>query len=319
MSTIKTARDIMVTHVWQLDPERSALEGIECLVQHRITGAPVIRDGQFRGMFSEKCSLNLFSASTSELATLTGQPVEGPNVLSFAARDVLVISPDEDVFVAIGHLLYHRISGAPVVDAEGRFLGSFSEKSSMDVVFRGVYDQLPSTTVASFMDRDRERVIDEGLNLWSVAGLFASTRYRRLPVVRNGRVIGQVSRCDVLRAGYPLLCELCDKHRSSEANHQSDGPSSQCSLLESPVSMSMDINARTIRPEADWMEIASIFNNTNYRRLQVLDPTGRMLGQLSRRDLLGAVYHMLDPKKECRRGRPLYLSGLDDSLAETFS
>ncbi|KAA5537949.1 CBS domain-containing protein [Roseiconus nitratireducens] len=321
MNSMITSRDMMVTKVWQLGPEQSAMEGIEWLLKHRITGAPVVDDGMFLGMFSEKCSLSLFSAATTELSEITGHVIEGPPALKFATRDVLVLSPDEDVFVAIGHLLNHRISGAPVVDTEGRFLGSFSEKTSMNVVIRGAYDQLPSTTVKSFMDTDPDRVIHEDMNLWAVAGMFASTRYRRLPVVRDGRVLGQISRCDVLRAGYPLLCELYDKHRVKlgTSSEVADGEARHASMLDAPVSMSMDVNARTIRPEADWMEIASIFSHTNYRRLQVLDPQGKLLGQLSRRDLLCAVYHMLDPKKECSKPHPLYLSGLHEDAAETFS
>ena len=321
MNTMTTGRDIMVTNVWKLRPDQSNFDGIAWLLEHRITGAPVVENGTFLGMFTEKCSLSLFSATTSELAANTGQAVEGPGVMTFATRDVFTLSPDDDVFVAIGKLLEHRISGAPVVDSEGRFLGIFSEKTSMDVVIRGAYDQLPSTRVGNFMDTDRDRVIDEKMNLWAVAGMFASTRFRRLLVLRDGRVLGQVSRSDVLRAGYPLLHEMRQSRRLPQQSsaEEIEAKSAQSTMLDAPVSMSMDVNARTIRPEADWMEIASIFNHTNYRRLQVLDSQGKLLGQLSRRDLLNAVYHMLDPKQERHQRRPLYLSAIRDGASNTFS
>jgi predicted transcriptional regulator len=321
MNKITTGRDIMVTKVWQLRPDQSALEGVAWLLKHQITGAPVVEDRFFRGMFSEKCSLSLFSAAATGLSSQTGRAVEGPNVLSFAARDVTTLRPEEEVFDAIGKLLQSRISGAPVVDSDGRFLGIFSEKTSMDVLMRAAYDQLPSTTVGNFMDTDRDRVISEDMNLWSVAGVFASTRYRRLLVLRAGRVIGQVSRRDVLRAGYPLLNEI---HQSCRVQLRpprdaNEADSEVFSLLDASVGMSMDVNARTIRPEADWMEIASVFNHTNYRRLQVLDPEGRLLGQISRRDLLNAVFRMLDPKQKRHEQLPLYLSAIRDRASNSFS
>ena len=49
-------------------------------------------------------------------------------------RKLVTLTPESDVFEAIGQLLKNRISGAPVVDPEGNFLGIFSEKTSMQVL-----------------------------------------------------------------------------------------------------------------------------------------------------------------------------------------
>lgn len=316
MNKMMTARDIMVSKVWRLRPNQSAFDGIAWLIRHNITGAPVVDGERFLGMFSEKCSLSLFSTAVMELTARTGTPVGGPEVMQFAAGDVLTLSPEADVFVAIGHLLKHKISGAPVMDAGGNFLGVFSEKTSMRVVIGGAYEQLPSTSVGCFMDRDQGRLICDDANLWTVAGIFASTRYRRLLVLRNGSPIGQVSRRDVLKAGYPLMCKLHrERYASSDAVEES---SCKSVVLESPVSMAMDVNARTVSPDADWTELANIFNSTNYRQVQVLDDDRRLLGQISRHDLLSAVYHTLDPQKKCPDNHPLYLSAVKDQEAGSF-
>jgi CBS domain-containing protein len=47
---------------------------------------------------------------------------------------LVTLSPCCDVFSAIDLLLKNRISGAPVVDEAGDFLGVFSERSAMEVV-----------------------------------------------------------------------------------------------------------------------------------------------------------------------------------------
>ncbi|MBW3541585.1 MAG: CBS domain-containing protein [Planctomycetes bacterium] len=124
------------------------------------------------------------------------------------ARDIMVtrlvtLSPDMDAFEAINLLLRHEISGAPVVDAAGNLLGVFSEKDCMSVLVEGAYQQLPSTRVSAFMG-SALRTIDEDADLLSIAQIFLNTSYRRLPVVRGARLVGQISRRDVLRAAMKL-------------------------------------------------------------------------------------------------------------------
>ncbi len=120
------------------------------------------------------------------------------------ARDIMVsrlvtLKSDMDVYEAIGLLLKHKISGAPVVDGDGRYAGVFSERSCMTLLVEGAYGQLPTTTVSALMDEDAE-TIREDLDLLSVAQAFLSTNSRRLPVLHEGALVGQVSRRDVLRA-----------------------------------------------------------------------------------------------------------------------
>ena len=73
------------------------------------------------------------------------------------ARDMMVsnlttLSPDMDVLDALDVLLRHRISGAPVVDSENRFLGTFSEKSCIRFVVDAAYEQMPSNNLMAFVD-----------------------------------------------------------------------------------------------------------------------------------------------------------------------
>ena len=112
--------------------------------------------------------------------------------------DLVTFSPETDVVRAVETLLAHRISGAPVVDAEGRFLGVFSEKCAMQVLLDAAYERLPTLAVRAFMDADAQ-TIGPSTHLLSIAQVFLLSPYRRLPVVENGRLLGQVSRRDVLK------------------------------------------------------------------------------------------------------------------------
>ncbi|MEL6110633.1 MAG: CBS domain-containing protein [Planctomycetota bacterium] len=120
------------------------------------------------------------------------------------ARDMMVsnlttLSPEMDVLDALDVLLRNRISGAPVVDRDERFLGIFSEKSCIRFVVDAAYEQMPPSNLMSFVDRDPP-TIDASTDLLTIAQTFLDASCRRLPVLDgDNRLIGQISRRDVMR------------------------------------------------------------------------------------------------------------------------
>lgn len=109
------------------------------------------------------------------------------------------LRPETDVFKAIEVLVKKKISGAPVVDADNRLLGVFSEKCCMQVLVDAAYEGLPTNDVAAFMVKD-PFCVNEDLQLLSIANYFLISPARRVPVVRDGVLVGQISRRDVIRA-----------------------------------------------------------------------------------------------------------------------
>lgn len=129
---------------------------------------------------------------------------------SMRAKDFMItrlvtLPPEMDVLEAVRMLLSYQVSGAPVVDADGRFLGVFSEKCAMQVILDAAYDSLPTNEVRAFMDADAKTITPDA-DLLSIAQVFLLTHYRRLPVVDDqGRLLGQISRRDVMRAAMDAL------------------------------------------------------------------------------------------------------------------
>ncbi len=114
--------------------------------------------------------------------------------------NLITLSPDMDVIDAIDVLLRHRISGAPVVDRDGQFLGVFSERSCMRFAVDAAYEQLPTNILMAFVDT-MPPTIDEETDLLSIAQKFLDSACRRLPVIdHRGRLLGQISRRDVMKA-----------------------------------------------------------------------------------------------------------------------
>ena len=122
----------------------------------------------------------------------------------FMMKRLVKLNPQMDVFEAIATLVKNRISGAPVVDEKGDFVGIFSEKDCMNVVVDSAYRRLPSTQLFAFMNSDVKTISEED-DLLTIAQIFQTTTYRRLPVLRDKKLVGQISRRDVLKAAHKQL------------------------------------------------------------------------------------------------------------------
>jgi CBS domain-containing protein len=105
-----------------------------------------------------------------------------------------------DIGDAVSFLLAHKIAGAPVVEHPGsnRLVGILSESDCLRVVSNGAFHGEPKGTVADFMAIN-VRTIKPTDDVFSIATIFVAKRYRRLPVVDGDRLVGIVSRSDVLR------------------------------------------------------------------------------------------------------------------------
>lgn len=127
------------------------------------------------------------------------------------ATKLVALTPELDAFEAIDRLLANNISGAPVVDGDGRFLGVFSEHSAIQMLVDAAYDQHPSSTIGQFV-RDDVHTAGPDVDLLSIAQLFLHSNQRRLPIVDDDDLlVGQVSRRDVLRAAHSLMQQIPEK------------------------------------------------------------------------------------------------------------
>ena len=127
-------------------------------------------------------------------------------------KRLVTLDPDMDVFHGIEVLVKHNISGAPVVDRDRMLLGIFSEKSCMEVLIDAAYEGLPTNLIENFMDTSPV-TIDPGMQVLSIAQIFLTTPRRRLPVLEKGKLVGQVSRRDVIRAAANLTKHTKDNRK----------------------------------------------------------------------------------------------------------
>ncbi len=124
-----------------------------------------------------------------------------PTVDDYMARKLTQFSPDENIHSAAKILLDQHISGAPVVDADGKLVGVLSKKDCLQVVYNASYHKDWGGRVEEYMSRE-VRTIESGTDIVTVADLFVESNFRRFPVIENGVMVGQISRQDILKALY---------------------------------------------------------------------------------------------------------------------
>jgi CBS domain-containing protein len=121
------------------------------------------------------------------------------HVRDYMTTELVTFTPDMEVMAAINQLVKHGIAGAPVVDAQGKLIGMLSERDCLNVGLIAAQDSCVAGPVRQFMSINTVTV-DPDTNLTQLASMFLSKSYRRYPVIEDGKLVGQISRSDVLRA-----------------------------------------------------------------------------------------------------------------------
>lgn len=121
-----------------------------------------------------------------------------PRVADYMARTLTTLAPEMEINRAMSILLDNRISGAPVLDGGGWLVGVLSKKDCVRAALHASYYRDWGETVADYMSKD-VATLDADTGLVEAAETFLASPYRRFPVMRDGRLVGQISRADILR------------------------------------------------------------------------------------------------------------------------
>ena len=114
---------------------------------------------------------------------------------SIMTTNVIYVTKDTDIYEAIETMVANDITGLPVIDSDGTLVGVVTEKDVLRLLYE--VDDHPGT-VADFMSRDVV-AFDEDDDLYDLAESFKANHFRRVPILDEGRLVGIVSRKDVIR------------------------------------------------------------------------------------------------------------------------
>lgn len=165
---------------------------------------------------------NMTSNSQSTAAAAVGAPARASDIMT---TPVISVAPDASVGDVARLLLENAISAVPVMDQSGELIGMVSDG---DLLGRGEHDRLARRDwwLTMLTDQGKQETvltadqqaravnevmhapvitIDADAPIGAVADMLTTHRIKRLPVTRDGRVVGIVSRADVLRAATMIL------------------------------------------------------------------------------------------------------------------
>ena len=129
-------------------------------------------------------------------------------ILKGKGSAVISVTGDKTVEVVCGLLSGNRIGAVLVVDAAGTLAGIFSERDVVNALAREGADAF-TRPVSGYMTRDVETATRDA-TVASVMARMTAGRFRHMPVVEEGRLIGLISIGDVV------------KHRIAEAEREAD-------------------------------------------------------------------------------------------------
>jgi len=110
-------------------------------------------------------------------------------------KDVITISPDATLADAIELLVTKEISGMPVVDADEKVIGIISEKDILNFAFSG---NLRNTKVKEAMSKEIFSFSSDA-DIDKISLCLSENKFRRVPIIDNGKLVGIISRRDIIR------------------------------------------------------------------------------------------------------------------------
>jgi CBS domain-containing protein len=122
-----------------------------------------------------------------------------PKISDYMDTSVPTLSPETQIMAAVDFLLRHRVTGAPVVDSNSGLVGIITETDLLKLLTEGVQGEpAAEATVAEFMTTN-VITVPPAVDIYYVAGMFLANKFRRLPVVEDGKIVGAITRYDLLR------------------------------------------------------------------------------------------------------------------------
>ena len=117
------------------------------------------------------------------------------------SRNLIVFKPEETIHEVMKKFIKYRISGGPVVNEKGDLIGVISEADCMKEVSESRYFNMPilDKSVSNFMTTNVD-TIDASKTIFEAASNFFKTSRRRFPVMEKNKLVGQISRKDIVIA-----------------------------------------------------------------------------------------------------------------------
>ena len=125
-------------------------------------------------------------------------------------RDVICIKKDTPIIEALRLMAKNNVTGIPVVEEDKTLVGILSEQDALRLFH--TFDEEKDRTVSEFMTQPAIH-FDQEERLLDVCYCLRDNSIRRVPVTCNGKVVGVVSRSDIIKC----ILKLCEQSEMQPA------------------------------------------------------------------------------------------------------
>lgn len=143
-----------------------------------------------------------FQGARKQQATTESLPFR---VSDFMTKNLITFKPDQKVISVVEMLIKHKISGGPVVNDNNELIGIISEGDCLKQISESRYYNMPmdDDTVEQRMIKNVD-TIDGNMNVFDAANVFLESKHRRFPIIQDGKLVGQISQKDILKAALKM-------------------------------------------------------------------------------------------------------------------
>jgi CBS domain-containing protein len=129
-------------------------------------------------------------------------------VRDYMTTSLITFRPDQPIQEVAEAIIKYKISGGPVVNSRKELVGIISEGDCLKQLSESRYYNMPleHDNVEKRMAKEVE-TIDGNMDIFDAANKFLNSKLRRFPIVEKGKLVGQISQKDILKAALKLKGE----------------------------------------------------------------------------------------------------------------
>lgn len=263
-------QDWMSSPVITVTPDTTISEARLIIGEHKIRALPVVNEGKVVGILTKRGLLRVDLSFLGDNLPEENSSISDGKVSDIMTRNPITITPQGLIPKAARIMLENKITALPVVE-NGKLVGILTNSDLMSFVINESSSLKKILLVKQYMT-DEVVTIDPDTTLLEAHRLVGIKRIRSLPVVLEDRVVGLITRTDLMTS---------DPSRMTSQNNQK----LSLKILTQPVEKIMSHPVISVTPETTLVNASQIMMNNKIHCLLVLDKDKKLAGIITESDL----------------------------------
>lgn len=260
----------MTSPVFTVTPETNLKDARRLIAEHKIRVLPVMKEDKLVGIITKRGLLRLDLSVLGIETWNSHTDLEEGKVGDVMTLKPLTVIPDSTVPKAARVMLENKITALPVV-TKGSLVGILTNSDVLRFLITG-YPEMSKPVYVKNCMTDEVVTVTRYTSLLESHSLMGTKRIRSLPVVENEKLVGLVTRTDLMSS---------DPSRLASRNNQE----LSLKILTQDVEKVMTREVLTIRKDVEVIEAARMMVENKIHVLPVLDEKNKIIGILTESDL----------------------------------